>query len=815
MSKRHEQLLFRYSSALERGDFEMVAEVLREAERDPDLETMLLELNEAYAAEQSERFNHMNSKEMMGMIAPLYQNRTPERVKPYNLPMIAALAIVTLVGILLATRLSPPTNWNTGQNGSPEAIAMQIDPAECAPSEADPGRIQLYSRPSKESRYAYDAFSTLYIPQSSLTLLDSVEVDGETWYFVRIQYIFDEDMQGWMTAEEYNRNVRCAPLVNAELMTQVAMNATLTGTPTPFDAELMMSATAIVAQATALQATALPPTVVPPGEIPPTVNFRYPFYVRTPPSITMSSDDIQPVVVPPDAQGLATFTPTPAIHVPDATALPPTVVQPAVEVGANMNNLQVICAALSIGALNIYTAPLLQSRVIYEVPAHSTLDILAYSDEDDGRWYVVGYWAAADVYVTGMVAPDVLTLDEGCEDVSSIVTLVPTVVPLAQADLLPTVPPADNIRIPAYPIYIVQEGDTLLSILSQFNLSAAWLDQLVFINNLPDETAELPETLLIPVPSGMQLLTCVVDEGETVDLRVEPGADASSILTLPAGEVFQVIDEYETASGTWYMAAWQAGGAPLRSGWVDVEAISQRSDCRRFAALFETSYSLPIFDPANYPYGIVECFVVTEKVMSSYFPPALDAEIVTDIPAGTQLQVVALEVNDAGLWYTVLYYRHVNPVGSQYMSYVPAADLVLPASCNADEVIAAAEAEATLPAPTLIPARGNFYGGFTNCIAMTNRATLVTLGSTRDSELLTELPSGLQLEVTGGTEESDGMWYLVNYLTEYGTVMSGFVSGGDVTVAGDCPATLGEIESLTSTPMPTALPLTVTPMPVH
>lgn len=699
MPERYEHILFRYSSALERGDFEMVADVLREAERDPALEAMLLELNEVYAAEQTGRSNHKNPKEL-AMVAPLYEKRAPERVRTYNLPMVAALAVVALLGVLVATRIAPPTQWNTAQNGSPEPNVLQGVPDECAPSEADPGRIQLYARPSTESRYAYDAFSTLYISQNNISQLDAVETEGQTWYFVRISGVFRGDMQGWMTAEEYNRNVRCAPLVNPMILAQVTSTTTLTATPSPtLDMMLLATATALIAEA-----SAMPPTVVPPDTL----------AVMT--ATPMPFDGTMPTFVPRDVQGLTTFTPTPA---PFDGTMPPTISVPE---------------------------PL---------------------------------------------------------------AVVPTVVPF-----VPTTVPEVNLSIPAYPLYMVQEGDTLLSILSHFNLSAPWLDQLIFINDLPDETAELPETLLIPVPSGRQLLTCVVDEGEAVDMRIDPASDASSILALPAGEVFQVIDEVETADGTWYMAAWQAGGAPLRSGWVDVEAISQRSDCRRFSASFETSYSLPIFDPAAYPYGIEACFVVTANAITGYFPPELDADIVNEIPAGTQLQVIALELNEAGLWYSVLYYRHVNPVGSQYMSYVPVEALELPDSCNADEVIAAAEAEATSPAPTVIPARGNFYGGFTNCAAITNRLTLVTLGSTRNSELLTELPAGMQLEVTGGTEQSDGMWYLLNYVTEYGTVMSGFVSGEDVTVAGDCPLISVPLE-LTAAPMPTALPPSATPTPAR
>lgn len=49
-----EKALYRYSSALERGDFGVVSQVLAEAERDPALEGMILEVNEVLQAEETE-----------------------------------------------------------------------------------------------------------------------------------------------------------------------------------------------------------------------------------------------------------------------------------------------------------------------------------------------------------------------------------------------------------------------------------------------------------------------------------------------------------------------------------------------------------------------------------------------------------------------------------------------------------------------------------------------------------------------------------------------------------------------------------------
>jgi hypothetical protein len=46
-----EKALFRYTSALERGDMAIVAFILEQAEQNPELEKMILEVNEIYQAE--------------------------------------------------------------------------------------------------------------------------------------------------------------------------------------------------------------------------------------------------------------------------------------------------------------------------------------------------------------------------------------------------------------------------------------------------------------------------------------------------------------------------------------------------------------------------------------------------------------------------------------------------------------------------------------------------------------------------------------------------------------------------------------------
>src|SRR5918911_2180642 len=50
-----EKALFLYSSALERGDFETVTLMLEEAQKDAQLERMILDMNEALGREHDEK----------------------------------------------------------------------------------------------------------------------------------------------------------------------------------------------------------------------------------------------------------------------------------------------------------------------------------------------------------------------------------------------------------------------------------------------------------------------------------------------------------------------------------------------------------------------------------------------------------------------------------------------------------------------------------------------------------------------------------------------------------------------------------------
>ncbi|MBZ0289343.1 MAG: hypothetical protein K8I30_17110, partial [Anaerolineae bacterium] len=139
-----EKLLFRYSSALERGDFEVISAVLREAESDPVLERMLREMNDVYRAELapppalpsiSANHNHRNTREDATMTVTF---PTIRRVNVPGAPRgrwtsmatlaAAIIAIILFAAVLIARR--PP---NSPEYANP-VIGLQNESATPIPS---------------------------------------------------------------------------------------------------------------------------------------------------------------------------------------------------------------------------------------------------------------------------------------------------------------------------------------------------------------------------------------------------------------------------------------------------------------------------------------------------------------------------------------------------------------------------------------------------------------------------------------------------------------------------------------------------------
>lgn len=539
MSKRHEQLLFRYSSALERGDFQSVADVLREAERDPALEQMILDMNDVYSAE---RFNHTNPKEIP-MIAALYQN--PKRMPRYRwqgLPFVAALAVIALLSVMLAIQTRGSIPVNSGGNDSP---AAQISPYCTGTLISTFTVVPLYSRPSSDAPVVTELQYTNNAGRE-IVVLDVTSVDGETWVFVRVPSSPDVPF-GWMTEAQFRTMVAdCQPtLVPVEAVVQ--------------------------------------PTIVPPvatGTPVPGVQ-QHPLLVAT-----LPSDSAFVTVIPADVQPLSTFTATPVPLLIEPSPLPPTVVPPdAAEQGISAAATDLahfgeggFCKMITLTTAGVRVFPKWDSPVITTLPEGTFVTVGDFVSSTDAqgnplRWFVVGYedirgWMPASQLDTS-----------ACPFSEAPTASQPTLVPPAQ-----DVAASGEQFMPVY----VQPGDTLISVLRRFNINLDRIPELMRINDLTDNgfvtgSAELsPGTiLLLPVPNLGSLLTCTLHDGEQVDVLTEDAEDAEVVMTLQAGDSLDVFTE---PIADWYAAVVHYDSATMSSVYVRVDAIESLTDCQPVAA---------------------------------------------------------------------------------------------------------------------------------------------------------------------------------------------------------------------------------------
>lgn len=141
---QREKLLFRYTSALERGDFDTVAGVLQEAQRDPALAAMLHDLDEALAAELPVIRASSNHRKPISETRSPIANRQGQttRTRPvYPYTLAAAIVVVALfAGILLFDRPTTPPETVT-----PASIAQNPEPTDTPFPAATPTHMPVSS----------------------------------------------------------------------------------------------------------------------------------------------------------------------------------------------------------------------------------------------------------------------------------------------------------------------------------------------------------------------------------------------------------------------------------------------------------------------------------------------------------------------------------------------------------------------------------------------------------------------------------------------------------------------------------------------
>ena len=397
-NRRHERLLFHYSSALERGDFETVAGILREAERDPALEQMIDELNAVYSAETAGSNNHLNLKEFP-MVTAVYAptpRRAIMRLPDFSLTAAAALLIVALMGVILGTRIQGNGVWQSGGNNYPAAVGLPTLQSDQLCSVTVLAAADVRSRPMTNGVVVGLLVAGAQVDVYDLVVLYDQQGDAAVWY-----YVVTPDMQGWVTATALNA-------------TTCPQQQLATPTPVP------MSDNISIETATPFPLTVDQPTLVPLGSVE-----------------ASASIQLEPTVM----------------LVPDIAVEPMT------------------CTDAILADAEVHSLPSPDSTMLGILPSGARVIVRDTTTQDNGA---VWHFVTANE-VQGWVSAQVL---ESC------------------TTTLPATPPT-------YLDYVVQPGDTMLSILSQFQLDTSALPEIQRLNNLTDlNNILLGMTLRLPLPTG-------------------------------------------------------------------------------------------------------------------------------------------------------------------------------------------------------------------------------------------------------------------------------------------------------------------------
>jgi hypothetical protein len=234
-----EKLLFRYSNALERGDFDTVQAVLREAENDAVLERMILELNDAYRAEWSAHENHHAAREERLNMINAIPTQAPARRVPWTLLAAAALAIVIFGTALFAMNRRGPNEVNLSAlagsaTATPTAafsatptlipsLTFTPTPFQAGSGAGNPqvvcqGAIATSEGANLFSRPTVNAIVVGRLPfNAAVDVLEIVyptigPAETPNWYYVSAG-IDGQTMQGWVVADSLSPGNQCVTAV--------------------------------------------------------------------------------------------------------------------------------------------------------------------------------------------------------------------------------------------------------------------------------------------------------------------------------------------------------------------------------------------------------------------------------------------------------------------------------------------------------------------------------------------------------------------------------------------------------------------------
>jgi LysM repeat protein len=495
----------------------------------------------------------------------------------------------------------------------------------------------------------------------------SVDAQGrqEEWYFGAM-----EQDTGWVLASLLDASA-CPVVPN---LTPVEVGQPQLFTVAPVQPATMVPANVQPIPPELEATTALPPTVPPPEGM-----------MRTASPVPFT---------------LAQATVVPEVHV---ITLPPTVVAADGTYNFGFSN----CYLNTEREVRVFEAPSSDARLLEVLPAESKLQVTAETRQPEGAWYWVAYQSPSGEIAQGYIAAGDLVLpSSGCTTPEFTVSAAPVDTPLL---LQPTVVTAGTLPVqatPQYYVYVVQPGDTMLSILARFGLNASALPDVLRANNLREDSVIAPGiTLYVPTSQQLITLACKITAARTVDLRVRPELGSPLIGTLPVGAVFELIDRSQQTDGVWYAVAAQVEGVTVSGAWVRPGAITVPSDCQQSVPGTVITL-LPADAPTVVPpptaavlsgSGIIpSCLFETTNTLTLYAEPSTDAPVIELVHKGTPLQIWILSDS----WYSALE-RYPDGAGNQ--GFVRADAITPPDDCHLTPPLIDTGSAAPTLVPTVLP----------------------------------------------------------------------------------------------------------------
>ncbi|NUQ07414.1 MAG: SH3 domain-containing protein, partial [Anaerolineae bacterium] len=257
-----ERLLFRYSAALERGDFAAVGEVLRAAERDPLLEAMILELNDDIHSAGSVGSGVPGTdtaKERREMMATALPARPAAARSAVNWFSLAAVFLVVIFGALVISRApfgGGGTSSGTFLGGAANGLQQAGSAPDCPAVVTSPGGAALLSRPAQDAPVVGALADGA--PVQVIEVVDSVNPTGN----IRWVYITSDEEavggQGWVNAALLQSSTEACALLYAPISVITAAPADRPESTPPANSQPPPG-----------QTGDSPPPTVPPGAVPP------------------------------------------------------------------------------------------------------------------------------------------------------------------------------------------------------------------------------------------------------------------------------------------------------------------------------------------------------------------------------------------------------------------------------------------------------------------------------------------------------------------------------------------------------------------